>query len=101
MSETTCTLYENVSRLDDGRPIESVEVGKYSAKGLGEFTVGVDYRSVSNRLCFDCDFCSWVRYCLAAQIETPQPKSVVGRGNKKGMSCVYRALSKVGPHDPP
>jgi hypothetical protein len=61
---------------------------------------GVDSRSVSPPAGFDCDFCLCVRYCLAAQIETSAENSVVGRGNKKGMSCVYRAQSGMDPWDP-
>ncbi|MFF3223365.1 hypothetical protein ACFYV7_11270 [Nocardia suismassiliense] len=68
ISETTSTLYEKVTP-----PLHKVSASS---------TDGVDYPSVSNRLCFDCDFCAGVRYCLAAQIESPVLKLVVGRGNK-------------------
>ncbi|MFQ6330182.1 MULTISPECIES: hypothetical protein [unclassified Nocardia] len=86
ISETTSTLYE----------IVSVTVRKVSASS----TNGVDSSSVSTRLCFDCDFCRAVRYCLAAQIESLAAKMVVGRGNKQGMSCVHQTLSvmdRMGP----
>ncbi|MFF7939185.1 hypothetical protein ACFZC5_05705 [Nocardia gamkensis] len=87
ISETTSTLYENLTATRRKVSVRSPD--------------GVDWPSFSTRLCFDCDFFSGVRYCLAAQIESPVRKSVVGRGNKKGMSCVYPALSGVDRHDPP
>ncbi|MET9284031.1 hypothetical protein AB0346_20765 [Nocardia beijingensis] len=87
ISETTSTLYENVAGARRKVSVRSPD--------------GVDCPSFSTLLGFDCDFRSGVRYCLAAQIESPVRKSVVGRGNKKGMSCVYPALSGVDLHDPP
>ncbi|MFE3443364.1 hypothetical protein ACFXNW_10065 [Nocardia sp. NPDC059180] len=91
ISETTSTLYENV------RPNLAAAVRLVSIRGID----GVDSLTVSTRLCFDCDFSLIVRYCLAAQIETPARKSVVGRGNKQGMFSVVRLLSGVGLQDLP
>ncbi|WP_141549923.1 hypothetical protein [Nocardia farcinica] len=68
ISETTSTLYEN-----GGTAVRKVSTSRRP---------DVDSRSVSPRLCFDCDFFRRVRYCLAAQIESPAAKTVVGRGNK-------------------
>ncbi|WP_280233107.1 hypothetical protein [Nocardia cyriacigeorgica] len=91
ISETTRTLYENV------RPIHAAAVPLVSIRDVD----GVDSPTVSTRLCFDCDFSPAVRYCLAAQIETPVRKSVVGRGNKQGMFSVVRLLSGAEPQNLP
>jgi hypothetical protein len=91
ISETTSTLYENV-RANLAAAVPSVSIRDSD---------GVDSLTVSTRLCFDCDFSLGVRYCLAAQIETPARKSVVGRGNKQGMFSVVRLLSGAEPQNLP